>query len=194
MKKKENHETIFRAALRVFARYGYKKATVEDIARELGMSKGNLYLYVKDKEDLYHKTVAHALMVWQGRVAESIAREQDTRRQFIVMCEKAMDHLWQDRDLRQVLALDPEIFPMFPSRDPFAAINRASMNMIRSIMEKGIAEGTMRGVDLEVMPQVVFSIYKMFIIRSYIGAGGRSVKKMFAETLRVLTEGLFIQA
>ena len=51
MRKKEKQEAIYEAALRVFARYGFRKTTVEDIARELGMTKGNLYLYARDKRE-----------------------------------------------------------------------------------------------------------------------------------------------
>ncbi len=192
MKKKEKTEAIFRAALKVFAEYGYRKATVEDIARELGMTKGNLYLYVKDKEDLYHKTVAHALTAWQRRVADAISREEDPRDRFLVMCTKAIEYLWQDLDLQKVLARDPEIFPMFPGKDPYAVINRNSVNMIKSILVKGAEEGLFHATDLSVIPQVIFSIYKMFIIRSYIAADRKSVKKMFSETLKLMTEGLFI--
>ena len=65
MKPRENIETIYKVALSVFAEFGYQKATMEDIAGKLDMTKGNLYLYVKNKKDLYHKTVTHALLGWQ---------------------------------------------------------------------------------------------------------------------------------
>ena len=68
MNREEKLATIYEAALRVFARYGYRRTRVEDIADELGMTKGNLYLYVENKRDLYEKAVAHGLSRWQEMV------------------------------------------------------------------------------------------------------------------------------
>jgi TetR/AcrR family fatty acid metabolism transcriptional regulator len=53
-KKAQNIEKrILKAALRIFAKYGYFKTTVDEIAKAAGFAKGTLYLYFKDKESLY---------------------------------------------------------------------------------------------------------------------------------------------
>jgi len=191
MRKKERIEAVYEAALRVFARHGFKKTTVEDIAGELGMTKGNLYLYAKDKRALYEKAVEYALLRWQRRVREAVARESDARAMFTTMCLKAVEYLALDDDFRNVLVHDPEIFPMFPVRDPYERINRNSMAMIRFILEKGMADGVFRKVNPRTMPKAIFSIYKMFIIRMYIRPEGRQMRKIFDETLDLLTRGLF---
>lgn len=46
-------DEILDAALRVFARYGLHKTNLEEVAREAGISKGTIYLYFKDKEELF---------------------------------------------------------------------------------------------------------------------------------------------
>ncbi len=191
MRKKEKAETIYRAALKVFAEYGFKKATVEEIARELDMTKGNLYLYAEDKQDLYRKCVEYALLCWQGHVREAVERETDVRQRFLVMCREAVKYLSVDGDFRRVLMRDPDIFPMFPESDPYRQINRNSMTMIKTILQTGMREGKFREVNLATVPQIIFSIYKMIIIQTYINAGGRSMQKMFEETLDLLTRGLF---
>ena len=38
-------------------RYGIKSITMDDVAKELSMSKKTLYQYVKDKEDLVKQTL-----------------------------------------------------------------------------------------------------------------------------------------
>ena len=45
-------EEILRSASLVIARNGYQNATIEDIAAELLMTKGSLYYYFKNKEEL----------------------------------------------------------------------------------------------------------------------------------------------
>ena len=43
---------ITEAARKVFAQKGYHDTTMDDIAKEIGVSKGALYSYFKSKEDL----------------------------------------------------------------------------------------------------------------------------------------------
>ena len=48
---------ICTAALDVFAQKGFAAARLDEIARRAGVSKGTLYLYFKDKEDLFRAVV-----------------------------------------------------------------------------------------------------------------------------------------
>ncbi len=192
MRKKEKIETIYKAALKVFADFGYKKTTVEDIARQLNMTKGNLYLYSKNKKELYRETVSWALQKWQMRVGEAIEKEVDAKNRFHVMCFKAVEYLSMDDNFRRVLIHDPDIFPMFPERDPFKEINRNSVLMIKNILEQGIREKKFREVDTERVSETFFLIYKMVIIRTYIKNKTSFMQQVFAETVELLTLGLFI--
>lgn len=45
-------EAILDAAERLMARYGYKKMTVDDLAQEVGIGKGTIYLYFPSKEEV----------------------------------------------------------------------------------------------------------------------------------------------
>jgi AcrR family transcriptional regulator len=49
----QRSEEITAAALRVFTRRGLHQTTLEDVAKEAGISKGTIYLYFKSKEDLF---------------------------------------------------------------------------------------------------------------------------------------------
>jgi AcrR family transcriptional regulator len=46
-------EEIAAAALRVFAKRGLHQTTLDDVAKEAGVSKGTIYLYFKSKEELF---------------------------------------------------------------------------------------------------------------------------------------------
>ena len=48
---------IIKSGLKVFAKKGYFKTTVDDIAKEVGIAKGTVYLYFKDKPSLYISTI-----------------------------------------------------------------------------------------------------------------------------------------
>src|ERR1035437_7762352 len=47
---------IIEKAGKLFMQFGIRSQTMDDIARELGISKKTLYQYVTDKEDLVQKT------------------------------------------------------------------------------------------------------------------------------------------
>jgi AcrR family transcriptional regulator len=193
MKPRENIETIYQVALAAFAEFGYRKTTMDDVAGRLHMTKGNLYLYVKNKKDLYHQTVSHALLKWQSKVLEAVERQKDVKRKFFTMCFKAVEYLAQDAELRQVLLRDPDIFPMFPLKDPFHEINRNSVELIKSILKQGIAEKVFRPVDPERISEVIFMVYKMFIIRMYIKTEKQQIHEMFEDTVDLFTLGLFLE-
>jgi AcrR family transcriptional regulator len=52
---------ICAAALEVFAEKGFAAAKLDEIAQRAGVSKGTLYLYFKDKEDLFRAVVRSAI-------------------------------------------------------------------------------------------------------------------------------------
>ena len=56
MRPRLDDELIYKAALPFFAKYGYKKPTLEDIASALDMSNTNLYSYARSKRDLYQRS------------------------------------------------------------------------------------------------------------------------------------------
>jgi AcrR family transcriptional regulator len=51
--KERRRQQIMVAAKRVFSEKGFSKATMEDIAQEAELSPGTLYLYFRNKEELY---------------------------------------------------------------------------------------------------------------------------------------------
>ncbi|NNF98008.1 MAG: TetR/AcrR family transcriptional regulator, partial [Desulfobacteraceae bacterium] len=51
--RERRRQQIIVAAKRVFSQHGFNKSTMEDIAREAELSPGTLYLYFKNKDELY---------------------------------------------------------------------------------------------------------------------------------------------
>jgi AcrR family transcriptional regulator len=57
---------IIESAANVFAQYGYRQTTMDQICQALGLSKGAVYLYFKTKEELYISTMD---FIYQKRYA-----------------------------------------------------------------------------------------------------------------------------
>jgi TetR/AcrR family transcriptional regulator len=59
-----NSERLLDAALDVFSAYGFRGATVDQIAEKAGMSKPNLHYYFRRKKDLYLAVLSRTLEMW----------------------------------------------------------------------------------------------------------------------------------
>ena len=62
--QQRNEELILDAALEVFAAYGYRGSTVDQIAMKCGLSKPNLLYYFRRKEDIYTAALERTLGDW----------------------------------------------------------------------------------------------------------------------------------
>jgi TetR/AcrR family transcriptional regulator len=60
----QNEKLILKAALEVFSAYGFRGATVDQIATSCGLSKPNLLYYFRRKEDIYLAVLEHTLHDW----------------------------------------------------------------------------------------------------------------------------------
>ncbi|MBP9689364.1 MAG: TetR/AcrR family transcriptional regulator, partial [Bacteroidia bacterium] len=57
----EVKDKILTEAELLFMRYGFKSITMDDVAREIGVSKKTLYQFFADKNDLVNQCVEHYL-------------------------------------------------------------------------------------------------------------------------------------
>lgn len=53
---------LLEAAVGVFRRFGYRKASMDDVARAAGVSRQGLYLMFSNKEELFRRALEHALL------------------------------------------------------------------------------------------------------------------------------------
>jgi len=181
---------ILDVALRLFAHYGYKKTTLEDVGDELGMTKSSLYFYVTNKRDLYEKTVSMAFQEWQGAVIEAVGRVDDVADKFSVMAKRSIEYLMDHDELRSIFIKDPGIFSLFPREDRFYEINLGAIRLIEDILTTGVKQGRFHEMDVKHTAELFFSIYIMFLIKTYVKSEGVSAIRMYEEGLRIIMRGL----
>jgi len=70
--KLAHRRDILDAATRVFARRGFANATLDEIAREAEFSKGTLYLYFTNKEDIIYNILKYKAEVMKRALVESL--------------------------------------------------------------------------------------------------------------------------
>lgn len=69
---------ILAAAARVFARRGYHVATTDDIAAEMGVTKGVVYYYFRAKEDIFFEVINSAIDTAIARLGAIVAVPSDS--------------------------------------------------------------------------------------------------------------------
>lgn len=57
----QKQRALLDAAIGVFARFGYRKTSMDDIARAAGVSRQGLYLLFSNKEELFRRSVEYSL-------------------------------------------------------------------------------------------------------------------------------------
>ena len=62
--QKKNHAAILRAGLEVFSQYGFRGATIDQVAEAAGLSKPNLLYYFPSKEAIYTALLSQLLQDW----------------------------------------------------------------------------------------------------------------------------------
>jgi AcrR family transcriptional regulator len=69
---------VLDAAAGVFARYGFRKASMEEVARAAGVSRQGLYLQFANKEELFRKTVEQVLNSQLKAAVAALSRREDS--------------------------------------------------------------------------------------------------------------------
>ena len=167
MRPRLDDELIYKAALPFFAKYGYKKTTLEDIASALDMSNTNLYSYARSKRDLYQCCVDYAIDQWQEFVRQQTRDIEDPKEKLVTTWRSAVGYIIGNEEMMALLKNDPTIFPMFPNVDPIEEYNDWSVQYVKEILEEGIEKGVFRAtINVDIAATMLFGWYKYLIVSS----------------------------
>jgi AcrR family transcriptional regulator len=70
--KEEFRKRIIISSGRIFSRYGFKKTTMEEIARALKIGKSSVYYYFKSKEDIFEAVVLYEANLLRNELTKAI--------------------------------------------------------------------------------------------------------------------------
>lgn len=74
-RQKTSKDAILDATDRLLARYGYKKMTIDDLAREVGIGKGSVYLHFESKEEIALSHIDRIIERLKSKTHEIAARK-----------------------------------------------------------------------------------------------------------------------
>jgi len=73
--KEQRRNDIIKVSRKLFADKDFDKVSMEEIAKKVGLGKGTLYLYFKNKESLYFAVVLKGIRIWAEIVKEEVNKE-----------------------------------------------------------------------------------------------------------------------
>ena len=136
---------ILKSAAAAFRRRGYHGASVDEIASALEMTKGNLYYYFRNKEDILyacHEYSLDILLLLMHKVQdEPIAADEKLRKLILAFVHLILDELQGTALTLDLQALSPALLKrIIAKRDRF---DRG----LREIIQQGIDQGLFRAGD-----------------------------------------------
>ena len=162
--RERRRQQIIVAAKRVFSEKGFSKTTMEDIAKEAELSPGTLYLYFKNKDELYASLSLRILQYLNIRL-EDVKKEKNINpREKIVAIKEALYDVYQ---------FDPMILiNMFhlqssetlknlssPLLENIMELSRNSLNVLAQIFKEGSRKNGFIDNNPTAIADVVWSLF-----------------------------------
>jgi TetR/AcrR family transcriptional repressor of uid operon len=144
----DKRDTILESAGAVFAQHGFKKTSIDDIAKRAGVAKGTVYLASPSKKDLFYEVLLRELREWNGEVAKHIDPRTPADELLLACAERGVRSL-DDRPLVRGLLLG-EMDHLLPELRPrFAELRAVGVTFILEILRLGQRQGLFRK-DLDI--------------------------------------------
>lgn len=134
---------LLEAALRVIGRKGFAAATVDEIVREAGVSKGVAYYHFKNKESLVENIIAQEIATIEGLLKDVVDREGDPTRALVSMLQTFAEHLFDHQDLARLLSTEIWRGGRAWSQQMRSGL-QAVIDMVSQELQRGKEMGTVR--------------------------------------------------
>jgi len=94
--KEEFRRKIVASAGQIFSHYGFKKTTMEEIAKSLKMGKSSIYYYFESKEDIFEAVVRWEANILRNELTNAIKSAEspiDKMRNYVFVRMKSFEKL-----------------------------------------------------------------------------------------------------
>jgi AcrR family transcriptional regulator len=156
----ERPKQILDAALAVFAERGLAAARIEDIARHAGLSKGTIYLYFPNKEELFREVVRNTVIAFIER-GEAWFDEMPDPAEALAAWMKGY-WAWLCTPVYPVMhRLITSELHNFPDLVAFYAteVVERAQRLVCEMLERGMEQGQFRRMDALVAARMLSSLF-----------------------------------
>lgn len=181
----QRRAAILEAARGLFQRYGYRKTTMEEIARDAGITKPTVYAYFTGKKD-----ILVSLVEWEGsRVLETGLASTDEGagavEQLAEMFVAVDGFLKKDTFLRGIASRDPDVLTPEVIRVAFD-FERKIIGAVAKILNKGMDDGSIRKSDPTLMAYAMVRLHEAFTFSAFFeleGYDDGQINTFFLDTM-----------
>ncbi|MBI5063206.1 MAG: TetR/AcrR family transcriptional regulator [Desulfatitalea sp.] len=201
--KERRRQQIIVAAKRVFSDKGFNKTTMEDIAKEAELSPGTLYLYFKNKEELYASLSLRILQYLHIRVSHVINQTELSPEQKLDALQEVMFdvydfdpliiinmfHLQSSETLKN---LSPELI------EEIKTLSRNSIGAIAKIFQEGIESGKFIDYHPVALSDISWSLFSGVVLweasKKIIDDKKDHLKKTLKLAYEIFNRGILVSA
>jgi TetR/AcrR family transcriptional regulator, fatty acid metabolism regulator protein len=139
----DKRRVILDAAIRVFARQGFHRTRVSDIADEAGVAYGLVYHYFKSKDQVLNELFSERWSLLLAAIEEADREQPSAQDKLAAVASFIVDSYRHDPDLMKVIVVEVTRAANSFGRTHLPEINRA-YEMIAKIVADAQSEGTFR--------------------------------------------------
>jgi AcrR family transcriptional regulator len=182
-------EQILDAASAVFAKYGYKKATMDDIGHAIKKGKTAVYYYFNGKEDIFRAIVEREAAMLGKSIVSAIEKGKTASEKFALYIHARVNTLQKVSNFYD--AMKNELL------DSLEFINQArqtydsfEISMVNDILKAGNKEGAFNVAKTESTAELIVAILKGLEIHLFVVSDPSKLQQKTGEIIFLLTNGL----
>lgn len=167
--RERRRQQIMVAAKRVFTDKGFGKATMEDIAKEAELSPGTLYLYFKNKDELYASLSLRILQYLMIRLEHVNAEPHADATQRLNALKEAMFDVYEFDPLILINMFHMQSSETLKNLSPellsqIETLSRNSLKTIASIFEEGIRKNMFVDKHPTAIADILWSMFSGIVL------------------------------
>jgi AcrR family transcriptional regulator len=159
----QKREKILTVAAKLFAAQPFHKVLLSDVAETAGVGKGTVYLYFKNKHDLYISVLYCGFSQLLDRLRERIDESRDSPRDSLETVIREIVHFaYQNPNLFELMRNIPGW--ELGHRDQWDRKRGDLSNLIEAIIRRGIALGTFEDPHPELTARLIPGLVRSALI------------------------------
>ncbi|HIH96657.1 MAG TPA: TetR/AcrR family transcriptional regulator [Thermoplasmata archaeon] len=170
----------------LFAKRGYERVSMREIAEAAGISKGLIYYHFKDKEDLYYHSIKEGVTILLKQLSQAIIAGKTPTEKIKIFISDYFKLLLEKEKLVKILFQETGGI-----EGPVAKyIIQQSENIIStlaSVIKEGINEGEFRLTNARLTAASLFGLLNVFVSEQVV-----SGEKVPVDILVEHTQALFL--
>jgi AcrR family transcriptional regulator len=156
-RKQARPAELLGAALDLFVEKGYAGTRLEDVATRAGVSKGTLYLYFENKEELFKAVVRENIVTRLSEAAQEIGAFDGPTPDLL---RRLITEWWNEFGCTQAGALSKLMMAESGNFPEIAGFYLAEVidpwhRLLGSVIERGVRRGEFRPVDVPMFARVL---------------------------------------